>query len=101
MSDTSNSSYPLIANNPASIAPGAVLWSDGSTGGGSTAKGAIWKGKQAIVVHVDDSASVDVLSSTFQDKSGPTGIDLFDTTGQKGWMAAGTAGAGNNVIPAN
>jgi hypothetical protein len=95
MSDTANASYPLITDNPASIAAGAVKWA-----AVPTAQGGVWKGQTTIVVHVDDSASVDQLNPQFEDMSGPTGIDEFDTTGQKGWMA-GTAGAtGNNVVPA-
>jgi len=92
MSDTSNSSYPLIADNPASVGPPATWASDPTKAGG------VWKGKQVIVVHVDDSASVDQLNSTFSDMTGPTGIDLFDTTGQKGWMSGG-AGSGNIFVP--
>jgi prepilin-type N-terminal cleavage/methylation domain-containing protein len=95
MSDTANSSFPLIVNNPASIGSGAVSWS-----GTQTAKGGVWQGKQALVVHVDDSATVDQLNTTNEeDMSGPTGIDLFDTTGQKGWMQ-GNGSTGNNVVPA-
>jgi hypothetical protein len=63
-----------------------------------TKQGGVWKGKQALVVHVDDSATVDQLVS-LEDKNGPSGIDLFDTSGQKGWMA-GSSGSGNNVVPA-
>jgi len=95
MSDTANSSYPLIMDNPANIAASSVTWS-----ATQTAQGGVWKGKQAIVVHVDDSASVDTLVN-MEDKNGPTGIDLFDTSGQKGWMS-GTAGtSGNNAVPAD
>ena len=95
MSDTSNSSFPLIVNDPANVGSGSVTWSNVQT-----AKGGIWKGKQALVVHVDDSATVDQLTSTFEDKNGPTGIDLFDTTGQKGWMQGSGAGSGgNNLVP--
>jgi prepilin-type N-terminal cleavage/methylation domain-containing protein len=95
MSDTANSTYPLIVDNPATISPSSVTWSTVQT-----AKGGVWKGKQALVVHVDDSASVDQLNTSSEDMNGPTGIDLFDTTGKNGWMA-GTAGqSGNNLVPA-
>ena len=94
MSDTSNSTYPLITDDPATIAQSQVTWA-----AAQTAKGGVWKGKQTLVVHVDDSASTDQLNPTFEDMSGPTGIDLFDTSGQKGWMT-GSSGSGNNVVPA-
>jgi prepilin-type N-terminal cleavage/methylation domain-containing protein len=94
MSDTSNSTYPLICDNPANIGQSAVTWSTTPT-----SKGGVWKGKQVLVVHVDDSAATDQLNSNQEDMNGPTGIDLFDTSGQKGWMS-GSAGSGNNVVPA-
>jgi prepilin-type N-terminal cleavage/methylation domain-containing protein len=95
MSDTSNSSYPLIADDPNTVSQSSVLWTTDPT-----QKGGIWKGKQAIVVHCDDSASVDQLSATCEDKNGPTGIDLFDTSDQKNWMS-GSSGSGNNVVQPN
>jgi prepilin-type N-terminal cleavage/methylation domain-containing protein len=94
MSDTSNSTYPLITDNPASIAASAVMWSSDPT-----KQGGVWKGKQTLVVHVDDSASTDQLNN-LEDKGGPSGIDLFDTSGQKGWMSGTSGSSGNNVVPA-
>lgn len=94
MSDTSNASYPLITDNPASISPSSVKWA-----AVPTAQGGIWKGKQTLVVHVDDSASTDQLVN-MEDMNGPTGIDAFDTTGQKGWMSGSAGSSGNNVVPA-
>ncbi|HEX4085448.1 MAG TPA: type II secretion system protein [Chthoniobacteraceae bacterium] len=92
MSDTANSSFPLIVNDPASIGQTTVTWS-----GTTTEKGGIWKGRQALVVHVDNSATIDQLNSSFEDMNGPTGIDLFNTSGANGWMQ-GSQGSGNNVV---
>jgi prepilin-type N-terminal cleavage/methylation domain-containing protein len=94
-SDTANSTFPLIVNNPATISQSSVVWS-----ATQTAQGGIWKGKQTIVVHVDDSASIDQLNASFEDMNGPTGIDEFNTAGSNGWMS-GSTGSGNNVVPCN
>ncbi len=93
MNDTSNSSFPLLMDNPNSSSSTATKWT-----ANAGAAGSVWKGKQAIVVHVDDSASVDQLNSGFQDLTGPTGIDLFDYSGQKGWMSGTVGTSGNYVV---
>jgi prepilin-type N-terminal cleavage/methylation domain-containing protein len=96
MSDSTNSSYPLITDNPNATATGATTWTSvQNTAGG------VWKGKQTIVVHVDDSASIDQLNSKFEDMNGPTGIDLFDYSGQKGWMSGTVNSTGNYVVVPN
>jgi prepilin-type N-terminal cleavage/methylation domain-containing protein len=94
MSDTSNSTFPLITDNPANIGQSTVTWTTVQT-----SKGGVWKGKQTLVVHVDDSASTDQLNTNQEDMNGPTGIDLFNTAGTNGWMS-GSTGSGNNVVPA-
>lgn len=94
MSDTANSTFPLVTDNPANITQQSVTWTNVPT-----AQGGVWQGKQTIVVHVDDSASIDQLNNSFEDMAGPTGIDLFNTANQNGWMA-GSQGSGNNVVPA-
>ena len=53
------------------------------------------------MVHVDDSASIDQLNSKFEDMNGPTGIDLFDYSGQKGWMSGTVNSTGNYVVVPN
>jgi prepilin-type N-terminal cleavage/methylation domain-containing protein len=95
MSDTANSTYPLITNNPAT-ATSPVTWA-----ANPTVSGGVWKGKQAIVVHVDDSASVDQLNSKMQDMNGPNGIDLFSNSNQDGSWMYGTQAAGNNLVQPN
>ena len=82
--DTSNSSFPLIA--------------DGFTDGGDTshtyttnetAKGGVWKGQQAIVVFCDDSVkvmkcTVNGTTSTVPSTTAGGGADLFENTSGTG-----------------
>jgi prepilin-type N-terminal cleavage/methylation domain-containing protein len=88
LSDTSNSSYPLIAN--------------GFTDGGQTShqysidqseKGGVWKGKKAIVVRCDTSAAVMRVDPTSLTVKGPVGAsqddDIFSTThSADGWLGS-------------
>lgn len=93
MSDTSNASFPLIADGFKSITATAALYSTSPT-----EPGGVWKGLRAVVVRVDDSAAVESLTSQ-EDFNGPAGIDLFNTAGTTaGWMAPVSGGAGNNVV---
>ena len=92
MSDSSNSSFPLITDNPNAVSASSVTWIADASQAGS-----VWKGKQTIVVRVDDSATVEQLNSSFEDLNGPVGIDLFDTSGKNGWMS-GKAGSGNLLV---
>ena len=56
LSETSNPSFPLIADG---FATGTV----GTYAVGETAKGGVWKGKAAIVVRVDGSGKVEKVQS--------------------------------------
>ena len=95
MSDTSNSSYPLITDNPNKITTSAVTWTTDPT-----KQGGVWKAKQTIVVNVDDSASVETVNgTTYEDMNGPTGIDKFSTNSVTGIWMAGAGTTGNVVVP--
>jgi len=95
MSDTSNSTFPLITDDPSTV-KSPVTWA-----ASPTAKGGVWKGKQAIVVHVDDSASVDQLNANMQDMNGPNATDLFTNTNNDGSWMYGTSSTGNNLVAPN
>ena len=89
--DTSSSTWPMIVNGFA-------------TGGATsheytnieTAQGGVWKGNQAIVVFVDDSAKVMKCSggATPLIIGSPNGKDEFDTS----QSAAGWLGTNNTVV---
>lgn len=53
LTDTSNPSFPLIADAPATASSGAVYSTD------QTQKGGVWKGKKAIVIRCDQSGAVE------------------------------------------
>jgi len=89
--DTSNSTYPLLAdgfnNAHAYIAD-------------ETKVGGVWKGQVAIVVFCDDSARTMKLNqTTFQVPGSPNNTDLFDTTGQSGWLSSPTNTVVNPLAP--
>ena len=65
LTDTSNPSFPIVADGFGAAAPGTYA-SDESVRGG------IWKGKQAIVVRVDTSGTVEKCTTDFK-VFGPTG----------------------------
>jgi prepilin-type N-terminal cleavage/methylation domain-containing protein len=71
LTDTSNPSFPIVADGFAA-AGGPVYTSD------ETARGGVWKGKQAIVVRVDTSGTVEKCGTDFKvyGKTGdPSGSD--------------------------
>jgi prepilin-type N-terminal cleavage/methylation domain-containing protein len=49
-------------------------------------KGGVWKGKKAIVVHADNSASLEKVNNNLKVPGSPNGNDLFDNSGQEGWL---------------
>ena len=53
MTETSNPSFPLIADAPATGGTSAVYKTD------QTVKGGVWKGRKAIVIRCDQSGSVE------------------------------------------
>jgi prepilin-type N-terminal cleavage/methylation domain-containing protein len=91
--DTSNSSYPLIAD-------GFAVAASHTYSPNENQKGGVWKGNQAVVVFCDDSARVMKCTSSYTVPGSPLGTDLFDTSGQSGWLAAPASGGtgGNSVV---
>ncbi len=92
--DTSNSSFPLVADGFNQVGSHAYTNNE-------TQKGGVWKGLQAIVVFVDTSGRLmNTNHTTFIVPGSPNGNDLFDTSGQPGWMTqpSGAGGGGNTVV---
>ncbi len=83
LTDTDNPSYPLVFDAPSTVV-GLYVVNPG-------AKGGVWKGKKAIVVHTDASGTVepiDPTSLTILGKTGgaaPANI-LVPTVGPPVWM---------------
>jgi prepilin-type N-terminal cleavage/methylation domain-containing protein len=91
--DTSSASYPLIADGFATGSTGAPAYvnNENSFGG-------VWKGQNAIVVFCDDSARIMKCNNQYMVQGSPQG-NLFDTSGQNGWMGGGTGGQVTVVNP--
>jgi prepilin-type N-terminal cleavage/methylation domain-containing protein len=95
LTDTSNPSFPLIADAPTTGGASAVYSTD------PTKKGGVWKGKKAIVVRCDLSAAVETCQVTVGAGTskvvGPTGgdtnTDIFAANGTT-WLSA----AGNSLL---
>ncbi|MGA3169867.1 MAG: type II secretion system protein [Chthoniobacteraceae bacterium] len=79
--DTSNSTFPLIADGFNVV--GSHTYSPNEVD-----KGGVWKGLQAIVVFCDDSAKVMKCNPEYMVPGSPNGNDLFDDGGQPGWLGA-------------
>ena len=89
--DKSDSTFPLIANGFADLKRHAYT-------GNQSERGGVWKGRQAIVIFRDDSAKVMTCNpSTHAVPGSPNGADLFDTSGQTGWLNS-TGTNGQNVL---
>jgi type II secretory pathway pseudopilin PulG len=85
LNDTSNPSFPVIANGFVDKVSHKYSINEGEKGG-------VWKGKQAIVVRVDTSGSVMKVDRTDLIVKGPNGGttdgDIFETkNGDKGWLS--------------
>jgi hypothetical protein len=82
--DTSTSTYPLIADGFSSGAAGTDTYTTTDT-----QKGGVWKGQQAVVVFVDDSAKVMKCTSATAAPfvPGSATSNLFDYSGQPGWLS--------------
>ena len=82
LTDTSNPSYPLVADGFTSTAVG-VYTND------QTAKGGVWKGLKAIVIRCDTSGNVEKCNTDFK-VFGPTGTgtdaDIFQSTAT--WLSS-------------
>jgi prepilin-type N-terminal cleavage/methylation domain-containing protein len=95
LTDSSNTNFPLLADGFSATA--------GLYTSNATADGGVWKGTKAIVVHVDDSASIDAVQQpgaagtgvayeVYENGANPNGADIFATGDPTGvWM--GTAAA--------
>ncbi len=82
LTDTSNPSWPLIADGFATPASGSYTATEG-------VKGGIWKGKAAIVVRVDGSGQVERLNPTFQvfgPAGGATKANIFLQNAGNNWL---------------
>jgi prepilin-type N-terminal cleavage/methylation domain-containing protein len=85
--DTSTSTFPLIADGFATLSSHTYATSQTATGG-------VWKGLQAVVVFVDDSAKVIKCNSNQTVPGSPSGGDLFDTS----QSASGWLGTSNSAV---
>jgi prepilin-type N-terminal cleavage/methylation domain-containing protein len=89
LTETSNPSFPLIADGPTSGGASAVYSTD------PTAKGGVWKGKKAVVVRCDQSGTVETctVSGTTSTVKGPVGgsanDDIFKPAAT--WLSASNA----------
>jgi len=82
LSDTSNSDFPLIADGFADPKGHAYTMDQ-------TERGGVWKGRGPIVILCDDSAYIVKCDPwTHKVPGSPNGVDLFDTSGQPGWMSS-------------
>jgi prepilin-type N-terminal cleavage/methylation domain-containing protein len=90
--DTSNSTFPLIADGFNSVSGHTYTNSETTVGG-------VWKGAQAIVIFADDSGKVmKTNGTTYTVPGSPNGQDLFDTSGQSGWMTAPSGSIGGQTV---
>jgi len=91
MTESSNPSFPLIADGPTTGGGSAVFSTD------ATAKGGVWSGKKAIVIRCDNSGSIENVDATTFTVLGPTGgavnTDIFAANGST-WISA----TGNNLL---
>jgi prepilin-type N-terminal cleavage/methylation domain-containing protein len=83
LTDTSNGSFPLVADGFADPASGTYSPTQ-------TANGGVWEGKKAIVIRVDQSGKVETLTPTFivNGPKGSGGSGNIFTTGGADWLAA-------------
>lgn len=81
LTTTSPATWPLIADGFASAG-------DHTYSKNEADKGGVWKGKKAIVLHCDNSGSIESLNKQLKVPGNPNGDDLFSTSGIEGWMGA-------------
>lgn len=80
--DTSNPDFPLIANGFANLKTHAYTTVPSALGG-------VLRGVDAIVIFCNDSGAVIKCTPTTHTIPGsPNGADLFDTSGQLGWLTS-------------
>lgn len=89
LTDTSNPSFPLIADGFSAGTPGTYTSAE-------TAKGGVWKGKRAIVIRADLSGNVEKCTSAYKvfgrTGSGSADADIF---------ASGTTWLDSSQTPLN
>jgi prepilin-type N-terminal cleavage/methylation domain-containing protein len=84
LTDTSNPSFPIVADGFAAASAGTYTSDE-------TARGGVWKGKQAIVVRVDTSGTVEKCGTDFKvyGKTGdPSGSDEDIFVSGTNWLGA-------------
>ena len=84
LTDTSNPSFPIVADGFAAAAAGTYTSDEAARGG-------IWKGKQAVVVRVDTSGTVEKCGTDFKvyGKTGdPSGSDEDIFAPSATWLGA-------------
>ena len=79
LSTTSPATWPLIAD-------GFKSEGDHTYSKVESEKGGVWKGKKAIVLHCDNSGTIEQLNNSLKVPGNPNGNDLFDKSGIDGWM---------------
>ena len=88
MTESSNPSFPLIADAPTTGDTTAVYNTD------ATQKGGVWSGKKAIVIRCDNSGSIESIDAATLTVLGPTGgaanTDIFAANGTT-WIGAGNS----------
>jgi hypothetical protein len=93
LKETSDPKLPLIASGFADLKSHAYTTTE-------TARGGVWKGVTAIVIFCDDSAKdFRCDPSTHKVPGSPNGADLFDTSGQPGWLNSPGVGRQNVLNP--
>ena len=82
LNDSNNPAYPLVFD--ATTANGAYTYTADKTAAGGT-----WGGTKAVVIHLDNSGSVDTLNSTYQDfgNTGLTATANILTPVAGGWLS--------------
>ncbi len=94
MTESSNPSFPLVADAPSTGNLSAVFSAD------ATARGGVWSGKKAIVVRCDNSGSIENIDAATLTVLGPTGgaanTDIFAANGTT-WISA----TGNSLLLPN
>lgn len=84
LSDSSNASYPLVADGFED--PGSHTYATDET-----QPGGVWRAKAAIVIRVDGSGKVEKVANTRKVKGGPADDDLFKQA--ENWL-----GQSNDVV---
>lgn len=85
LNDSMNPSYPIICDG---FSTTIGTWA-------ATGTGSVWAGKKAVVIHLDNSGSLDTLNSMYQD-FGPTGANAATANifiGTATWL-----GTGANIV---